>query len=475
MLRERKKPDFPILVVDDEAHSLKSFELSLRSHGLNHIILCSDSLKVMDILGDTEVELILLDILMPGLTGEALLQQIIEQYPQIPVFMVTGLNEVETAVRCMQAGAFDYVLKPVDKNRLMASVKKAIELRHLRRENARLTEHFLSDTVENPEAFAPILTRNRKLMSIFQYCEAIGKGSRPILITGETGVGKELMAEAIHAVSGREQAMVAVNVAGLDDNVFSDTLFGHIKGAFTGAASIRRGYIEKAASGSLFMDEIGDLSMASQVKLLRLLDKLEYVPLGADMAKATDARFIFATHKDLPGLVKSNAFRKDLFFRLQTHHIHIPPLRERRDDLPVLLDHFIAAAAAEFQKETPVFETELVEYLAQYRFPGNVRELKSMVFDAVGRTTADIISPHCFAGAIEKGGQNLLDASSPSLPLAGENGQAWLSGLVPLPKLKVMTEDLIAEALRRTKNNQRQAARILGITPQALNQRLKRK
>ena len=475
MRQERRKPDFPILVVDDEAHSLKSFELTLRSHGLNHISLCQDSQKVMDILEKNEIELILLDILMPGLTGEVLLEKIVEQYPQIPVFMVTGLNDVETAVRCMQAGAFDYVLKPVEKERLIASVEKAIELRHLRRENARLTEHFFSDSVKTPEAFAHIITRNRKMVSIFKYCEAIGGGNHPILITGETGVGKELMAEAIHAVSGREQKMVAVNVAGLDDNVFSDTLFGHIKGAFTGAASIRSGYIEKAGSGSLFMDEIGDLSMASQVKLLRLLDKREYIPLGADMAKATDARFIFATHKDLPDLVKSGAFRKDLFFRLQTHHIHIPPLRERLDDLPLLLDSFIASAAEEFKKETPVFEAELVDYLVQYRFPGNVRELKSMVFDAVGRNTADIIPPRRFASAIEKGGQNLLESSSPRFPSAEENGQAWLSGLVPLPKLKAMTEDLIAEALLRTKNNQRQAARMLGITPQALNQRLKRK
>jgi DNA-binding NtrC family response regulator len=313
------------------------------------------------------------------------------------------------------------------------------------------------------------------MMSIFKYCEAIGKGSHPILITGETGVGKEMMAEAIHAVSGRKQAMVAVNVAGLDDNVFSDTLFGHIKGAFTGAASIRGGYIERAGSGSLFMDEIGDLSQASQVKLLRLLDKREYVPLGADMPKSTLARFIFATHKNLPDLVKSGTFRKDLFFRLQTHHIHIPPLRERLDDLPLLLDFFITSAAEEFQKGVPIFEDDLVEYLAQYQFPGNVRELKSMVFDAVGRNSAGIIPPHCFASAIENGGKNLLAASLLSHPHAGGSDRSWLSQLVPLPKLKAMTEDLISEALRRTKNNQRQAARILGITPQALNQRLKRK
>jgi DNA-binding NtrC family response regulator len=375
----------------------------------------------------------------------------------------------------MQSGAFDYVLKPVEKERLISSVKKAIELRHLRRENKRLTEQFFSENLRRPDAFARFITRNTKMVSIFKYCEAIGGGNHPILITGETGVGKELVAEAIHAISGRGRKMVAINIAGLDDNVFSDTLFGHIKGAFTGAASIRRGFIEKAGDGSIFMDEIGDLLPASQVKLLRLLDKREYVPVGSDMAKATDARFIFATHKDLAGLVESGAFRKDLFFRLRTHHIHIPPLRERLDDLPLLLESFIALAAEEFQKDIPTFGSELVSYLAQYRFPGNVRELMSMVFDAVGRNQADVLPQNLFFNAIEKSSRGLMALSSSSLTSVVGNGQSWLSQLVPLPKLKELTEDLITEALRRSKNNQRQAAKLLGITPQALNQRLKRK
>ncbi len=475
MQQERSKPDFPIIVVDDEEHALKSFELSFRSHGLNNIILCRDSAKVMDILNTREVEVVLLDIIMPGLTGESVLKQIVEHFPYIPVFMVTGLNEVETAVRCMQAGAFDYVLKPVDSKRLVAAVEKAIELRQLRRENMRLTEHFLSDTLQNPEAFDHIITRNPKMMSIFKYCEAIGKGNHPILITGETGVGKELMAEAIHSVSGRKQKMVSVNVAGLDDNVFSDTLFGHIKGAFTGAASIRQGCIERAGGGCLFLDEIGDLSLLSQVKLLRLLDKHEYFPLGADTARATDARFLFATHKDLPELVKSGAFRKDLFFRLKTHHIHIPPLRERLDDLPLLLEFCIASASQEFEKDPPSFDARLLSILSHYHFPGNIREFKSMVYDAVGINQADVIPADLFINTIKKGGHRLPDTLSEERCPATVNSRPWLSQLAPLPTIKDLTRDLIAEALRRSNDNQRQAARILGITPQALNQRLKRK
>jgi DNA-binding NtrC family response regulator len=475
MTHKGRQPDCPILIVDDESHALKSFELTLRSSGLNNIVQCQKSSEVMHLLENQEIEVILLDILMPELTGEELLGSIVEHYPGIPVLMVTGLNEVETAVRCMQKGAFDYVLKPVEKERLVSSVHRAIELRRLRRENAELTRHFLAETIEQPDTFSNIITQNRKMMAIFKYCEAIGHGSHPILITGETGVGKELVAEAIHKVSARRATMVAVNVAGLDDNVFSDTLFGHIKGAFTGAASIRSGYIEKAAGGSLFLDEIGDLSPASQVKLLRLLDKHEYFPLGSDTARSADVRFIFATHKDLPELVKKGLFRKDLFFRLHTHHIHIPPLRERLDDLPLLLEYFIGKAAGEFNKPMPLFGPQLIEFLMQYPFPGNVRELISMVFDAVGRNNAEMLPVHLLAKAIKWGEQDLTDFSFVDASVPSGADQSWLSGLTRLPTLKELTAAAISEALRRSRNNQRQAARMLGITPQALSQRLKKK
>ena len=193
------------------------------------------------------------------------------------------------------------------------------------------------------------------------------------------------------------------------------------------------------------------------------------------MAKATNARFIFATHKDLPALVESGAFRRDLYYRLQTHNIHIPPLRERQDDLPLLLESFILSAAEEFNKELPTFDTELVSVLSQYTFPGNIRELKSMVFDAVGRNQTEVITPHLFPVAVEKEGKELFNRPSTDTQALGGNNQFWLSQLAPLPNIKDLTEDLISEALRRSKSNQRQAARMLGITPQALNQRLKRK
>ncbi len=473
MAQEKRDIPFnPILMVDDEVHALKSFELTLRSGGFDNIIPCSNSTRVYQILEERAIELMLLDLLMPDLSGEEILSEVVKSHPEIPVIMVTGINEVETAVRCMQKGAFDYVLKPVEKERLLPSVYRAVEVSQLRRENANLTRHFFSDLLERPENFSQIVTRNRKMRAIFHYCEAVAVGRRPILITGETGVGKELVSEALHEISGRGGGFVAVNVAGLDDNMFSDTLFGHVKGAFTGAAQIRGGQIEKAAGGTLFLDEIGDIGMTSQIKLLRLLDKREYLPLGADIPKPTDARFVFATHKDLSVLTAEGKFREDLLYRLRTHRIHIPPLRERLDDIPLLLESFLDSAAKEFNRKKPAYPPELIPLLQSYHFPGNVRELRSMVFDAVAASRSGALSFKSFEEAIREG---RATTKSPVSPFPSSGKQPWLANLEQLPTLKEATEALIREALNRSKNNQRVAALSLGITPQALSQRLKKR
>lgn len=464
-------PQSPILVVDDEVHAIKSFELTLRSGGLNNIVPCSDSLRVYDILEGMEIELVLLDLLMPDLSGEEILSRIAERFPHIPVIMVTGINEVDTAVRCMQKGAFDYVLKPVNGDRLLPSVRRAIEVRQLRRENAKLTEYFFSDSPEQPDKFSRIVTQSLKMRAIFRYCEAVAKGNHPILITGETGVGKELIAEAIHDTSGRQGNLVAINVAGLDDNVFSDTLFGHVRGAFTDAVAVRSGQIERATGGTVFLDEIGDLSVTSQVKLLRLLDKHEYLPLGSDIAKPANARFLFATNRGMSLLVKDGRFRDDLYYRLRTHHLHIPPLRERVDDIPILLNYFVDIASREFGRDRPDCPPELVTLLQRYDFPGNVRELKSMVFDAVGRYRSKKLPVESFLAAMQgcpRAAPPLTHASSPSI-------KPWLDQLERFPTLKETVAVLIDQALAKSKGNQRVAALMLGITPQALNQRLKKR
>jgi len=323
-------PHFPIMLVDDEVQALNSFEMVLRSANMNNFISCQESRDVIPLLSQQEIEVILLDLRMPHLSGEELLPIISSDFPEIPVIIITGANDVETAVKCMKLGASDYMVKPVEKSRLVTGARRVIELRELQRENQLLRAQVLSEKLEHPEAFSEIVTNSASMRSIFQYIEAISISPQPLLITGETGVGKELVAKAVHSLSNRKGAFIPVNIAGLDDTVFADTLFGHCKGAFTGAEQTRSGLVEQASGGTLFLDEIGDLNTASQVKLLRLLQDGEFFPLGSDVSKRSDARMVVATNQDLHALQESGKFRKDLYYRLCSHHIHIPPLRDRR-------------------------------------------------------------------------------------------------------------------------------------------------
>ena len=423
----------------------------------------------MSMLAEQDVEVMLLDLRMPHLTGEELLPQITRDFPHVPVIVITGADDVETAVKCMRAGAFDYIVKPVERSRLIGSVKTALELRELQRQNQLLRAHVLSDQLTDPEPFAEIITTSKMMRSIFQYTEAIANSPQPVLITGETGVGKELVARAIHKVSGRQGAFIAINVAGLDDNVFADTLFGHRKGAFTGADQSRNGMVEKADKGTLFLDEIGDLSPASQVKILRFLQDGEFFPLGSDVAKRSNTRVVVATNQELEALQDSGKFRRDLYYRLRIHHIHIPPLRDRKEDLPLLLDHFLGKASKALDKKKPTPPAELTTLLGVYHFPGNIRELESVVFDAVSKHVSGKLSMEVFKSYILKQ-QPALGAESKSSPL-DDSPQASFSE--KLPTLKQAEELLIAEAMKRSNGNQAIAAMHLGISRQALNRRLR--
>jgi DNA-binding NtrC family response regulator len=468
-MKKSMYPGFPVMLVDDEVQALDSFEIALRSASMNHFIRCQDSRDVMPILSSQEIEVMLLDLRMPHVSGEALLPLIITDFPEIPVIIITGADDVETAVKCMKHGAFDYMVKPVEKSRLVGGVRRAVELRELQRENRLLKAHVLSDKLEHPEAFSEIVTNSVSMRSIFQYIEAISNSPRPVLITGETGVGKELVAKAVHALSNVKGDFVPVNVAGLDDNVFADTLFGHKKGAFTGADQVRSGLIEQASGGTLFLDEIGDLSAPSQVKLLRLLQDGDFYPLGSDVAKGSNARIIVATNQDLDGLKSSGKFRKDLYFRLCDHHIHIPALRERLEDLPILVEHFLEKASKTLEKKKPTPPNELSILLSTYHFPGNIRELESIVFDAVSSHKSGKLSMESFKSHIYKKHPKFETESKQLL----QEKRVLISFSEQLPTLKQTEQLLIDEAMKRADGNQSIAALSLGITRQALNRRLK--
>jgi DNA-binding NtrC family response regulator len=458
-------PEQPILLVDDEEQTLRSVKVSLRTGGLNNVVLCSDSRNVESILSTQDFEVILLDLVMPHISGDQLLPTLREKYPNIPVIIVTGMNDLNTAVSCMAAGASDYMVKPVERARLVSAVKRALATRELERENSRLREHLLNGSLARPDTFSHIVTASPAMSSIFQYIEAVATTSHPVLVTGETGVGKELVARAIHLASEREGEFVTVNVAGLDENVFADTLFGHKKGAFTGASENRDGLVHKAKEGTLFLDEMGDLDINSQIKLLRLLQEREYMPLGSDLPKQSNARIVAATNKSIDELKDCTAFRRDLFYRLRSHHIAVPPLRKRPEDIPLLLEHFNIKAANELQKKPPTYPPELATLLKTHHFPGNVRELEAMVFDAVSNHKSHILSMASFKKAIGYTKDHIEDDGS-TPKTAVEFGPQ-------LPTLKELEQMLIEEALDRADGNQSMAAKLLGISRQALNRRVR--
>ncbi|MFW5751180.1 MAG: sigma-54-dependent transcriptional regulator [Planctomycetota bacterium] len=450
-----------IWVVDDEAAALRSTELVLLSEGYDAVRCFVSPLDALDALATHQPELIIADLCMPGMTGLQLLEAVLAAHPGVSVLMVTAINEAEQAVRSLKAGAVDYLVKPVDATRLITSVRNALQLRWVAAENSALRDHLIDRSLREPEAFTGLLTNSPAMHAVFAYIEAVAPGNQPVLVTGETGTGKELIACAIHRASRRQGAFVAANVAGIDSTVLADTLFGHRRGAFTGAETDRPGLVERATSGTLFLDEIGDLAPESQIKLLRLLQEREYHPLGSDEPVPTDARVVAATMRDLEALVAAGSFRQDLYYRLHQHRVHLPPLRERREDLALLLPHFAAAAAADLGLDTPHIPPEACDVLAACQLRGNVRELEALVREAVTRHRGGVLSLQVFR-----------DAATDPTPLPDADHQLApedaLAACPRLPPLKQIRQLLVREALRRSNGNQSLAANLLGVTRQAI-------
>lgn len=464
-------PSFKVLIVDDEEPFIRSLSIALeRSAGINNIRRCQDSREVMGILSEGGFGLVLLDLNMPYLSGDKLLEQIIEEYPEVGVIIISGINQIEPAVRCMKLGAYDYFVKTNEEDRLVRGVNRAIQMAEMTQEHQAIRSRLLHDRLENPEAFEHILTCDKSMRAVFQYLESVARSSMPILITGESGVGKELFVHTAHHLSGVEGPLVSINVAGLDDNVFSDTLFGHAPGAFTSAHEVRKGMIEQAAHGTLFLDEIGDLSVTSQVKLLRLIQNGEYYPLGSDRPKRMNSRIIVATNQDLDEKQAKGEFRKDLYYRLCAHHVHIPPLRERRGDIALLLNHFLGEAAEALGKKRPTYPRELETLLCNHPFPGNVRELQAMIFDAVSTHKSKMLSLDSFKRKI---GAMTLASNTHEITDAEDDENVFVASK-SLPSIHDVTDLLVGDAMKRADGNQSIACRLIGISQPALSKRLKK-
>ncbi len=459
-----------ILIVDDEKNFLESLRFIFTTRGYPDLTLISDSREVEPLLKTRPFSLILLDITMPGLSGLDLLDLMIKSNPETPVIMITARNEVSTAVSCIKAGAFDYLVKPVAEERLFTTVELALELTRLRQENKALRSSLSNAQLKHPEVFKKFTTQNTVLIKTFAYIEAITDNQEPVLITGETGTGKELAARAIHDASTRTGSFVPVNIAGLSEHLFDDALFGHVKGAYTGADTERKGLIEEAAGGTLFLDEIGDLAPLSQVKLLRLIQDKKFRPLGSNSYKTAEVKIVTATHHNLQDRVKEGNFRSDLYYRLSVHHLYLPPLRERLEDLPLLIDDFLQEASISLKRKKPTPPWELYTLLSTYSFPGNIRELRSMIFDAVARHSQKVMSLTVFKEKICPGSRK-----NPQSPTSSQEENVKIKFGQALPTIKEAEEILINEALNACQGNQTLASEILGLTRKALNSRLIRK
>ena len=457
-----------ILVVEDEQYIRESLTAYLDDIGYQ-VMTAENGRSGLELFRRQRPDIVMTDLRMPVMDGFALVEAIAAESEFTPIVVVSGVGALDEAVRAMRSGAWDYVSKPiVNLEELQITLERSLERARTKYELERLRHHLSDGSLGDEAAFSSIITVAPRMRTIFLYLESVAPSRQPVLITGETGTGKELVARAIHTLSRLGGPFVAINLAGLDDAMFSDTLFGHVRGAYTGADRAREGFISQAKGGTLFLDEIGDLSSGSQVKLLRLLQEGEYLPLGSDKVQKSDVRIVAATHADLKNKMEQGTFRPDLYYRLCNHRVELPPLRERAEDLPLLTAHFLTKAAAALGKAVPAAPVELNRYLAAYRFPGNIRELEALIHDAVARSANRILLLESIVTAIGS------DLHPPESATAVVSGCPVCPFGERFPTLKEADDLLIAEALRLAENNQRLAAAYLGITRQALNKRLSR-
>ncbi|MEJ2200813.1 MAG: sigma-54 dependent transcriptional regulator, partial [Desulfuromonadaceae bacterium] len=434
-------PDSGILLVDDEKPWLRSLSILLeRTVGIHRIVPCSDSRQALELLRQHAIDLVILDLTMPYLSGEQLLNQMVEEHPDLPIIILSGLNQIDTAVRCMRAGAFDYFVKTTEEDRLIAGILRALRMRALEQENRRLSSHVLNGELTHPEAFADIITEDPKMLSIFHYVEAIAPSRQPLLITGESGTGKELLARAIHQVSARAAGpFVGINCGSIPEPLLESELFGHVRGAFTGALQDYAGLFKSAQGGTLLLDEIGDMPLALQVKLLRVLQERQVRPVGSARVTPVDVRIISATHRNLEESIAAGQFRQDLYYRLNVVCFEVPNLAERREDIPLLAEYFRTKLAERSQKKITGFAPEAMDLLINAPWPGNIRELMNVVEQAVTLATTPVIT----ADLVQRA---LRDTPERLPPLAEAR--------------RKFEQDYLVRLLQMTRGNVSQAARI---------------
>ncbi|MFZ0449767.1 MAG: sigma-54 dependent transcriptional regulator [Desulfatiglandaceae bacterium] len=447
-----------ILIVDDEKNYLVVLEALLSSEGYE-IVLSNNARDALRTIEDSDLDLVITDVKMPGMSGMELLARCGELKPDLPVIVMTAYGTIEMAVDAMKQNAYDYITKPFQNEALKLTIRKALDKYRLVKENQRLSE-ALSDRFRHGN----IIGKSKPMLKIYDMIDKVAQSKASVLISGSSGTGKELIAKAIHYGSKRKNGpFVSVNCGALTETLLESELFGHERGAFTGAISMKKGRFELADSGTLFLDEVGDMPPTLQVKLLRILQEMEFERVGGTKTIKVDVRVLSASNHNIKDDVKEGIFREDLFYRLNVIQMDVPPLRQRIDDIPLLVKHFIDKYATDDRSEGTTLDPETWKHIYRYPWPGNVRELENVVERALVLSSGGVITP-----------QDL-----PEELLEGKEEEVDLDKIVllnlPLPEaLEKVEEKLIRRAFRYSDNVQSRAAEILGLSRRMMHYKMKK-
>lgn len=449
-----------ILVVDDEIELREAISAYLNQDGYE-VQQASSGEEALESLKKNAFDILITDMKLPGLDGNAVLQEALAIYPEIIGIIITGYGTVESAVQAMKSGAYDYIAKPFQLLEISLLIRQALERRRLKEENA-----YLKTQLKEKYRFESIIGNSKPMREIFQLVETIAVTNSTVLITGETGTGKELIAKAIHFNSQRkDQKIVSLNCGAIPETLLESELFGHVKGAFTGAHQTRIGKFEQAHRGTIFLDEIGNMSPSLQVKLLRVLQEREFERVGGVEPVKVDVRIIAATSANLKDMVERNEFRSDLYYRLNVIQIHLPVLKDRREDIPLLTKHFIEKYCQNSNLELKTMSQEAMKILMNYNWPGNIRQLENAIERAVALVgTRNLILSSDLPSEIQKTNANLF-LSEIYIPDEGVNFKTEISHV---------ERELILQGLKKSGGNKKQAAKLLNLKRTTLIEKLKR-
>ena len=443
---------FNILIIDDEKNIREGLSASLEMEGYN-TVLAENGKEGLELFAKGDIDLVITDLRMPQVTGEEVLEKIISGSPGIPVIVLTGHGSIDTAVEAMRKGAYDFLTKPLNLDRLTLIVKRALQGRELTLQHRLLQEEL--QELQGKKVFESIIGKSSQMQKVFDMIKRVADSKASVLITGESGVGKELIADAIHNLSSRkDKPMIRVHCAALTETLLESELFGHEKGAFSGAVARKRGRFELANGGTIFLDEIGEINQNVQIKLLRVLQEKKFERVGGEETIEVDVRVVAATNKNLLEEIKKGNFREDLYYRLNVVHIEVPPLRERKEDIPLLVAEFIKTYAKENSKEIEGLDNKTRSILYNFDWPGNIRQLKNCIESAVVMCQGKIIT---------------VDDLPPGIVSSNENETIKIPLGIPMEEAEKI---IITENLAYFKGNKSKTADVLQIGRKTLHRKL---